>query len=514
MSYLFALGDHPVALFLAVLAAVAVCSRTEGGGGRLPRICALVALWAVAQTVFGFPWGALPLVAVGARKGLVRLAKAPWTNRAQSDRDGVLLGRSLANGRPVRLPLRHTVIVGASGSGKTVTVATLVRRAAVDHGLVVVDGKGDPALEEAVRQAALASGRPLWLWSPSGDLPYNPFAHGSEGELVDKALAGESYGDSYYLRLGQRFLGFAVRGLQAAGEEVTVGKLARFADPRQLAALAGAIEARRPGGWIEFHATLPKLSPRELEAVAGTRHRLAALAESEVGRLFNGGPGLDLLEAVGRGEAVYFNLNADARPELSQIVGAAILIDLMTVAADRQREGRVSPTLVVVDDLQGFISPPAARALASLFARGRSAGFAVVVGTQSLADLEQGARERLDQLLDNRYALLVHRLPGSRSAALASRELGEQRRSAVTEQVQAKGGRWQATERGSRSFRQEPVVSAQEIASLPVGCLYLSLPGKPPQAVQVVPGAERRSWRGRTPQLRPSLRPYRRGCSS
>jgi len=456
--------------------------------GAVGRLAGCATAWVVG----GLLGGPLPaLVAAGAVVAAKQLPqpRLPLALERLLERkpgEGIAIGWEVERGREVRIPLRHTVVVGASGSGKTVTLSTILREAAPSHGLVVIDGKGDPDLEEAVVWAARASGRERRIWSPHGSLRYNPFAHGSETEIVDKALAAESFGDSYYLRLGQRFLGFAVRALRAAGREVTVADLSHYADPQQLAELAGAIEGRHPGAWIEIATALPKLSAQERQGIAGTQHRLAAIAESDVGPLIAGGPGqLDLLAAVVKGEAVYFNLNSDARPQLSRMVGAAVLIDLLTVAAALQRAGRAAPTVVVVDDLQGFASEPAARALASLFARARSAGFCLLVGTQSLADLELPGGRGFDQLLDNRYALLVHRLPGYRSAQAASRELGEADQVELHEQLREGLLGWRSAGRASRSCRPRPWVTPAELAALAVGHAYLKRGGEPPLAVQV-----------------------------
>jgi hypothetical protein len=48
-------------------------------------------------------------------------------------------------------------------------------------------------------------------WTPDGPLPYNPYAHGSDTEIADKALAGELVTEPHYLRQAQRYLGHAVR---------------------------------------------------------------------------------------------------------------------------------------------------------------------------------------------------------------------------------------------------------------------------------------------------------------
>jgi hypothetical protein len=63
---------------------------------------------------------------------------------------------------------------------------------------------------------------------------YNPFAHGTDTELADKVLAGETYTEPHYLRQAQRYLGHAVRGLRAMNYPVTVAMLADAMDPARL----------------------------------------------------------------------------------------------------------------------------------------------------------------------------------------------------------------------------------------------------------------------------------------
>jgi len=52
-----------------------------------------------------------------------------------------------------------------------------------------------------------------------------PFAHGTDTELADKFLAGETYSEAHYLRQAQRYLGHAVRALRGMGWPVTVATL-------------------------------------------------------------------------------------------------------------------------------------------------------------------------------------------------------------------------------------------------------------------------------------------------
>ena len=182
----------------------------------------------------------------------------------------------------------HTLLVGATGSGKTVTQTWMAVRA-IERGMgaIVIDPKGDRDMRAAVADAAHAAGRRFIEWTPHGPSVYNPFARGSETEIADKVLAGERFTEPHYLRQAQRLLGHVVRSLRAAGAEVNLRAIAQHLDPTCLELLVRTLPAdeARPA-----EAYLDSLTARQLSEIAGVRDRLAILAESDVG------PWLDPLE--------------------------------------------------------------------------------------------------------------------------------------------------------------------------------------------------------------------------
>jgi type IV secretory pathway VirB4 component len=111
------------------------------------------------------------------------------------DRQGLAVGRD-ERGRTVRIPVghasgHHALIVGATGSGKTVTQAWIAGRLIrAGHGAVVIDPKGDRLLHDELERAARKERRTFRVWTPGGPAVYNPFAHGTDTELADKVLVG------------------------------------------------------------------------------------------------------------------------------------------------------------------------------------------------------------------------------------------------------------------------------------------------------------------------------------
>jgi conjugal transfer pilus assembly protein TraD len=300
----------------------------------------------------------------------------------------------------------HTLIVGATGSGKTVTQTSIATHAIEQgQGAIVIDPKGDDGMRERLRHMAALAGRPFVEWTPDGHTVYNPFAHGSASEIADKALAGERFTEPHYLRQAQRYLGHAVRALHVTGAEASLRTLVEQLEPDRLELLARGLPEAEAGATFAY---LDSLSARQRSDLAGVRDRLAILAESDVGPWLDPGTNcahrFDLLSAASQRSVVYFSLESDSRPLLSAMLGAAIVQDLQTTVAALQ--STPVPTLVVIDEFSAIAADQVVR----LFGRARSAGFSLLLGTQELSDLRLPGHERLlEQVLGNLSALIAHR---------------------------------------------------------------------------------------------------------
>jgi len=408
-------------------------------------------------------------------------ASGAWSWRSVGAREELVLGRG-ADGQPVSIPFggaagRHTLVVGATGSGKTVT-QTLMALGAIERGLaaIVVDPKGDRSLRASLRRAALAHGREFLEWTPAGPATYNPYGRGSETEIADRLLAGERFTEPHYLRQAQRYLGHVVRAMRSNGDQVTLESIVRLLDPSALEELLRLLpQAEAEAG----HGYLDSLTPRQLRDLAGVRDRLAILTESDVGRWLDPrrgeGARIELIDAARSGAVVYFGLDSDSRPLLAQMLGAAVVQDLQSTIAALQ--GEPAPTLVLIDEF----SAVAAEQVVALFGRARSAGFSLLLGTQELSDLRLPGRERLlEQILGNLSALLAHRQVVPASAELIAAMGGSR-------------GAWRVSfssdGRSTRSRTREPRLEPEDLMGLEPGrCVVVDL-GAPAGAsiVRILP---------------------------
>jgi conjugal transfer pilus assembly protein TraD len=384
-----------------------------------PLIAGSVGAASLLACLLGSAWHRADIAAGGdcaeiarTRLGILAVVKRSLRNHQVVHR-GWIHDRRLVVGRdrrgwPVSIPVgetsgSHTLLLGATGSGKTVSEAWIAcRLVAHGHGAIVIDPKGDEMLRAELRRIARLSRRRFLEWTPEGPCAYNPYANGTDTEIADKALAGEVFTEPHYLRLAQRYVGHAVRAMHAAEIQVTVATLMAHLQPSQLELTSHKLSEEQAAS---LQAYLDSLSERQQRDLAGARDRLSILAESDIRQWLDPACSrtIDLQAAVKSHAVVYFSLEADRRPLLAQMLAAAIITDLVTLAAQLQSDPVA--TVVVIDEF----SAVAAKQVARLFGRARSAGMSLLLGTQELADLHGAGEGLRDQVLGNVETLIAHR---------------------------------------------------------------------------------------------------------
>jgi TraM recognition site of TraD and TraG/Bacterial protein of unknown function (DUF853) len=387
---------------------------------------------------------------------------------------GLAIGNA-RSGRVCRIPFGlghgvHALVAGATGSGKTVTQAAIAE-AYIDAGLaaIVIDPKGDPDLRRTLEAAARRSGARFRAWTPTGPYVYNPLARGGPTEIVDKALAAHRWSEPHYELATQRLLGHVLTTMQLAGQwPPTISGVVENMNPERLddlASQAGGPNAERVSSYVDG------LTARSASDLGGGRDRLAVLAEGELGPCLDPSLGkgevLDLQGGLVDGEVLYFHLDSDRYPAASKLLAAALLIDLVGLTAETRHSGRAS--LLVIDEFAAL----AAEQVSRLFARARSAGLSLLLGTQSLADL-RGARPDdpsdtlTEQVLSNIEFGVIHRIGDPDSAERLARLAGTAQSWTTTHQVS--GHTLPArTGKGTRTSDREFVVGPDQFKRLDTG---------------------------------------------
>jgi len=376
----------------------------------------------------------------------------------------------------------HALVLGATGSGKTVTQAAIAQ-IHILAGLpaIVIDPKGDSALRAVLRDAAERAGMAFREWSPAGSTIYNPLERGGPTEIADKALIGQRWTEPHYELATQRLLGKVLLTMRAGGQwPPTISGIVANMDPERLDALATQV-----GGEVAENVAsyVDGLSARAKADLGGGRDRLAVLAEGELGPRLDPALGegelLSFERSLREGEVVYFHLDADRYPAASKLLAAALVSDLVTLTASLQ-EGELRG-LLVIDEFAAL----AAAQVSRLFARARSAGLSLLLGTQSLADLrgadpDDPSDAFTEQVFTNVTYTVVHREADPDSAERLARMAGTRPSWSVTRRVGRLPAALGGIGEGTRTREREFEVLPDQIKRLPTG-----------QAVVINPTAKR-----------------------
>lgn len=408
----------------------------------------------------------------------------------------VLLG-TMSNGRPFRLSdhqlSAHTLILGASGAGKSNTLLTIL----ADHiergrGAAVIDMKGSRAFARELAAAAEQAGRPFRLWTLDGPGHWNPLAHGNPSEVKDRIIGAERWTEPHYQRAAERYVQTALQVWEQArpGRAPTLADVVRLMNTRQLSIMLRDVPRPFGGRVLDY---LSSLGPDQLSAVRGLETRLAIVAESQAGAYLQPSERgtIDLQSAMDDREVVLFSLNSSRYGKLAAQVGALVAQDLNAAMGGRlEQPGAADPFMVAVDELAAL----GAEHVLNLVARGREARFPVLAATQELADLERVARGLADQLLGIPAIKIAHRQDLPRSAEMIAQIAGTER---VWEQTRYTDRRAllpdRDTGRGTRRQVERYRIEPETIKTLEPGeaVVIAKIPTSSAQKVRIRPPRER-----------------------
>ncbi len=494
-----------------------------GTRARTPVWQQLLVLAVLASVLIGSPplWATILITAAGMGAILATPFVRARRRRARAtttDGDVATVLGTDQEGAPAVLTNRqldaHTVILGASGSGKTTTLLKILEDQILSgRGVVAIDMKGSPAFVAQLASAAERAGKPFYLWAPDGPSTWNPLAYGNPTQLKDKLIAMERFSEIHYQRAAERYLQNVLQAIQLASPEraATLAEVVELMDP---ARLAGFLRHTPPEFADRVQQYLDEqLTPDQLSGIRGFATRLAIVTESQTGAylsargfVFGGqgpptqpGPALDLRAALGGEQVVVFSLNASSYGKLAAQLEALVLRDLITVVGTRTSDPAARhPGMVALDEFSASEDDQ----VVHLQARCRESGIGFAVASQEPTDFERVARGLLDQVLGNTAVKIAHRLDVPRSAELIADLAGTETVWEETHQIEHHpllGAR--RSDRSTARQVERYLVHPNVIKSLPTGraVVITKVPEARVQIVTVTPPA--------SPRPDPSIRP-------
>jgi hypothetical protein len=321
--------------------------------------------------------GRVPLLS---RRGVpvgtvIRAVRAPWTR--------VLV-------IPAAVFTRHMIIIGITGSGKTVLMLRLwcgwlaaAARETSRHGappplLIILDGKGGHDARRAAaraRTALTAAGAVRFrLWPDEDTLSMWDIPPAALAVLLDQLVEHGEGNAAYYA--------------DAMAAAVRLAVLAPQGPPRSAAEFLD----RLTPAWLE-HA-YAEGRPADLEKITAARPHLPS-AVMRYSVLFDRlGPSLDGSGSLTEADVWYCILEGTAEPSIAEAQGMALTELAARAASQGQR------TILLALDEYSAISRRVP--LSNLYERGRSLGLGVQVSAQSWAGLgkDDDERQRLASTAD------------------------------------------------------------------------------------------------------------------
>ena len=323
------------------------------------------------------------------------------------DKDRVIFGHHLSNGEEFFILDKEmnlmTLVVGATGAGKTVAMKTLLELPFKNNDpIVVIDGKGDVDFAEDLKIISKKYNRNFKLFSMDStveSMHYNCLRHGGFTELKDKIINIFDWSEEHYKLQAERLLQGAFKLLLLPETKELIQKnvidLSDLSSALNLNSLATiAQQIGEPGKFM-----IRILNEVEESAGKGLANRIKSITESELAHLFVDTLDpmtIDLLESIENNDVVVFSIDALKFPEYAKMIGRLVIADLKTVSP--KFAGQNKRIYTVFDEFNVFAS----EIIVNLINKTRGFGFRNILGTQELADMTiDGNDQLMKQILAN-----------------------------------------------------------------------------------------------------------------
>ncbi|OLC28444.1 MAG: hypothetical protein AUH31_09220 [Armatimonadetes bacterium 13_1_40CM_64_14] len=400
---------------------------------------------------------------------------------------GLTLSRAYDVAVPKDLMLRHVLILGSTGAGKTRTALQGIVEQQIARGLgaLVLQFKHDELFYRSVLDAVARAGREaecIYFSLRSDDesrtAAWNPLDWPNSAEVAE-AVVHATLDDlaalRYFAAQNLDALGVVLDGARRRGETLSFGRLA------DLLAQTGRSGAGQP--LLAYLRSFPDLRARaqrvrwdhasELKMLAAQLGRFAALTPAP-GRV-----AFDLRTAVQQGQVVLVNLDATTFPKAARCVGRLFIAALSAAYSGLRRTEDDRVYLVALDEF----GPVAGPHLSSMLGTARGFGVSLVLATQSLADLRiAGQREAAGalaaQVVENIGTQIVFGLRNPQDAKWWSEASGSVLRDEMTDVLVEGRADRNYVNRRQASQRESAAVSINQLLFTPRSKAFIWIPSR------------------------------------
>ena len=375
-------------------------------------------------------WELKSVSAKNRRKIVERIKEIPESLRSSSE-PGVRMGDEVELEIPIFLPdsvrLRHTHIIGATGSGKTESVVLNFLQQDVSRGLgaIILDAKGDDSFLQSLKTFVPESKIKVFDLSSSESLTYDPLEAGNSMEAAQRLFASLVWSEEYYkskasAALQRVFQSFSERNKR----NPTLRDLAEIFE----SAVSFSNAVYSPSYEL-------KLAEKDFPELSGLRDQINTLCTGHLRNTLSPEHKSDIcLEDAANGKVLYFRLQSLLSPQLVSTLGRLLINHLNFLAGTAHRtkgeakRGKLIPTYL--DEFASFACPE----FADLISKARSANLALHFSHQSIGDLVE-LPGFLNRITDNSATKIVLRVNDPDTAEFFSRSFGTKLYQKITQRI-------------------------------------------------------------------------------
>jgi len=391
------------------------------------------------------------------KEHLVEKMRLKWAKfRYKNKRDGVLVESEWLNDET---RLRHTHVVGATGSGKTVLVEQLIAKDIKrGYGCLIIDAKGERDFYLRIRSLCKKVGREKDLFllsagSPSESSIWNPCNLGSASELQSKFFNSSIYDQFHYAKAveGGLLRAFTTIDFEKAGASFDIKDIASVLKRE----FKGSSSENLEGLYLD----LENLASSEWGKILGVNLSFDDFERS-----------LQLFDVVQNGKILFVDLPTEAKAVQSSRIGRLLLQEIMLISGMRKADPSLnsgSPFCVYVDEFDAF----ATQSFATFLNKGRSSKFMITIAHQTLSQLDRIGEGFRGEVMGNCNVRFVFRQDEPDDAEKWANFIGT--RSTVRQTYRSSGGK--QTGESSNRLAEEFIIHPNEIKQLGIGeCVYFS----------------------------------------
>ena len=353
--------------------------------------------------------------------------------------ENILTGKKQIVSIPYDTANRHTYILGATGSGKTVLMRNLAYQVIKDgYGLLFFDMKGSNsgsgplkdiwlACCEADRMSDFVYLSPIDNVIPTAT--WNPLLHG------DASLVANKLFDAFYnIAANARFyedvkfdvLLKLVTCAKSTNRPFTFSTLAEaLSSPEKLVQFGNKAQGKEKEMILEMAREWKSNPMQFVKNIKGTAVALQRLSMSYPAKIVETtDPTLNLAEAIEKRKVIYCLLPTLLAKESMRHIAKMLLSELKAIAGEiLNYSKKKAKYFVLIDEFEEFVFP----AIKDIFNKAREAGISMVIAHQTLADInyETESESFSRSLIDNTATKIFLQTNSRESAEYFAGIIGE-----------------------------------------------------------------------------------------